>query len=180
VKGSQRIPTGPLVLVVDDYADNRELMCEVLAHEGFRVIEAKTGLEAVDRAVELRPAVVLMDLALPGIDGWEATRRLRADERTAGCRVIAVTAHAHANAADRAREVGCRETITKPFAPDELVATVRRVLVEPAAEKAPAAQDEAPRPTTKGRKRAEKTEGAGATPPKTRARRPGDRPAGRG
>ena len=72
----------PLVLVVDDFQDNREMYCEYLAFAGFRVIEAANGQEAVDQAFEKLPDVIIMDLSLPVMDGWEATRLLKRDERT--------------------------------------------------------------------------------------------------
>ena len=70
----------PLILVVDDYQDAREMYAEYLQFSGFRVAEARNGNEAVDQAFALKPDLILMDLSLPGMDGWEATRRLKADE----------------------------------------------------------------------------------------------------
>ena len=72
----------PLVLVVDDYQDAREMYAEYLNFSGFRVTEASTGDEAVEKAFAQRPDVILMDLSLPGMDGWAATRQLKNDERT--------------------------------------------------------------------------------------------------
>jgi CheY-like chemotaxis protein len=83
-------PTGPLVLVVDDYQDAREMYAEYLQQSGFRTAEARTGVEAVAKARELKPACVLMDLSLPGIDGWEATRQLKADPNTRHIPVVAM------------------------------------------------------------------------------------------
>ena len=74
----------PLVLVVDDFQDNREMYCEYLEFAGFRVIEAANGQEAVDQAFEKLPDVIIMDLSLPVMDGWEATRLLKGDARTSG------------------------------------------------------------------------------------------------
>jgi two-component system cell cycle response regulator DivK len=122
--------TSPRVLVVDDYSDNRELMCELLQTLGLRVLDARSGPEAIDRARTFRPHVVLMDLALPGVDGWEATRQLLSDPRTHRARIIAVTAHAEQEALDRAREAGCVATVIKPFDADELLAEVRRQIVD--------------------------------------------------
>ena len=73
--------SGALVLVVDDYEDAREMYAEYLAYSGFRVAEARTGVEALEKAFELLPDLILMDLSLPVMDGWEATRRLKADAR---------------------------------------------------------------------------------------------------
>lgn len=118
----------PLVLVVDDYQDAREMYAEYLTFSGFRVAEATSGLEAVQKAFALEPDVVLMDLSLPGLDGWAATRRLKTDRRTRHIPVVALTGHALAGASDGAREAGCDAFVTKPCLPDELVAEIRRVL----------------------------------------------------
>src|SRR6185295_717425 len=118
----------PLVLVVDDVDHGREIFAEYLEFRGFRVATAADGLEALEKAFELLPDVILMDLSLPGIDGWEATRRLKQDERTRDIPVIALTAHALASAHDKAREVGCNAVVTKPCLPQELEQEVRRQL----------------------------------------------------
>jgi two-component system, cell cycle response regulator DivK len=118
----------PLVLVVDDYQDAREMYAEYLAYSGFRVAEASNGLEALEKAFELRPDVILMDLSLPGMDGWAATRRLKTDERTRQIPVVALTGHALAGASESARQAGCDAFVTKPCLPDELVVQVRRML----------------------------------------------------
>jgi CheY-like chemotaxis protein len=118
----------PLVLVVDDVAHGREIFAEYLEFRGFRVATAADGLEALDKAFELLPDVILMDLSLPGLDGWEATRRLKQDDRTRTIPIIALTAHALAAAHDRAKEVGCDAVVTKPCIPRDLEAEVRRQL----------------------------------------------------
>ncbi|HSK78666.1 MAG TPA: response regulator [Thermoanaerobaculia bacterium] len=118
----------PLVLVVDDVAHGREIFAEYLEFRGFRVATAADGQEAMDRAFELRPDVILMDLSLPRVDGWEATRRLKQDERTAAIPIIALTAHALAAAHDKAKEVGCDAVVTKPCLPRDLEQEVRRQL----------------------------------------------------
>jgi CheY-like chemotaxis protein len=118
----------PLVLVVDDVAHGREIFAEYLEFRGFRVATAEDGLDAMEKAFALLPDVILMDLSLPGIDGWEATRRLKQDDRTRGIPVIALTAHALASAHDRAKEVGCDAVVTKPCIPRDLEAEVRRQL----------------------------------------------------
>ncbi len=120
----------PLVLVVDDYQDAREMYVEYLAFSGFRVAEAQNGLEALEKAFDLRPDIILMDLSLPGMDGWEATRRLKADERTKGIPIVALTGHALAGHSEGARQAGCDSFVTKPCLPDALVVEVRRVLDE--------------------------------------------------
>lgn len=118
----------PLVLVVDDFAAGRELCAEYLLFRGYEVATAADGAEALERAFALRPDAILMDLSLPAIDGWEATRRLRADRRTRGIKIIALTAHALETERDRALAAGCDEVVTKPIVPKELERVVRRQL----------------------------------------------------
>jgi two-component system cell cycle response regulator DivK len=124
----------PLILVVDDYQDAREMYAEYLQFSGFRVAEARNGNEAVDQAFALKPDLILMDLSLPGMDGWEATRRLKADDETRHIPIVALTGHALAGASEGARKAGCDSFVTKPCLPDELVVEVRRMLgtVKPA------------------------------------------------
>jgi len=121
-------PDAPLILVVDDYKDAREMYAEYLQFSGFRVAEARNGNEAVAQAFSLRPDLILMDLSLPGMDGWEATRVLKADERTKHIPVVALTGHALAGASEGARRAGCDSFVTKPCLPDDLVVEVRRML----------------------------------------------------
>jgi two-component system, cell cycle response regulator DivK len=127
----------PLVLVVDDYQDAREMYAEYLSFSGFRVAEAANGLEALEKAFELRPDVILMDLSLPGLDGWAATRQLKTDDRTRDIPVVALTGHALAGASDGARQAGCDAFVTKPCLPDELVLEVKRVLERSQPEQTP-------------------------------------------
>lgn len=119
---------GPLILVVDDYQDAREMYAEYLQFSGFRVAEARNGLEAVEQACALMPDLILMDLSLPGMDGWEATRRLKADDATRHIPIIAVTGHVLADASEDARNAGWDAFVAKPCLPDDLVAEVRRML----------------------------------------------------
>jgi two-component system, cell cycle response regulator DivK len=125
---SARTSGGPMVLVVDDYEDAREMYAEYLQYSGFRVAEARTGAEALDKAFELLPDLILMDLSLPVMDGWEATRRLKADARTKAIPVVALTGHALAGHSEGARQAGCDAFVTKPCLPDALVLEVKRVL----------------------------------------------------
>ena len=118
----------PLVLIVDDVDHGREICSEYLEFRGFRVATAADGQEALDKAFELLPDVILMDLSLPKIDGWEATRRLKRDERTRSIPVVALTAHALASAHEKAREAGCDAVVTKPCLPKDLETEVRRQL----------------------------------------------------
>ena len=118
----------PLVLVVEDYQDAREMYAAYLQFSGFQVAEATNGVEAVDKSIELMPDIILMDLALPKMDGWEATRRLKMDERTRHIPVVALTGHALAGHAEGARQAGCDSFVTKPCLPDALVAEIHRML----------------------------------------------------
>jgi two-component system, cell cycle response regulator DivK len=118
----------PLILVVDDYQDAREMYAEYLQFSGIRVAEAKNGNEAVEQAFALKPDLILMDLSLPGMDGWEATRRLKADDATKHIPIVALTGHALAGASEGARKAGCDSFVTKPCLPDDLVVEVRRML----------------------------------------------------
>jgi two-component system cell cycle response regulator DivK len=92
------------------------------------VVQAENGREALDRAFERLPDLVLMDLSLPELDGWEATRRLKGDPRTAHIPVVALTGHVLADHSREARDAGCDAFLTKPCMPEVLVAEVRRVL----------------------------------------------------
>jgi CheY-like chemotaxis protein len=118
----------PLVLVVDDFADNREMYSEYLSFSGYDVIEARNGKEAIDAAQSRMPDIIIMDLSLPVMDGWEATRRLKADERTKKIPVVALTGHALAGHSKGAREAGCDSFLAKPCLPDQLVAEIKRML----------------------------------------------------
>ena len=118
----------PLILVVDDYQDAREMYAEYLEFSGFRVAEAKNGEEALDKAFSLTPDVILMDLSLPVMDGWEATRRLKADERTRHIPVVALTGHTLTGHSNGAKEAGCDAFVTKPCLPDALVQEVKKQL----------------------------------------------------
>jgi CheY-like chemotaxis protein len=128
MSAAQRIREHPLVLVVEDYQDAREMYTAYLQFSGFDVAEAGNGLEAIEKAQELLPDIVLMDLALPRMDGWEATRRLKSDARTRHIPIVALTGHALAGYAEGAREAGCDAFVTKPCLPDALVAEIKRLL----------------------------------------------------
>ena len=125
----------PCVLLVDDYPDAREMYSEYLAFSGFDVIEAANGIEALQRAADERPDIILMDLSLPVMDGWEATRRLKADARTSSIPVVALTGHALAGISEGAKQAGCDAFVTKPCLPEDLVKEIRKVLDEPTGKK---------------------------------------------
>jgi len=121
-------PEEALVLVVEDYQDAREMYSAYLQFSGYRVAEATNGAEAIEKAIQLMPDIILMDLALPKVDGWEATKRLKSDPRTKHIPIVALTGHALAGFAEGAREAGCDAFVTKPCLPDALVAEIRRML----------------------------------------------------
>jgi CheY-like chemotaxis protein len=114
----------PFVLLVEDFEDAREMYRDYLEFSGFRVETARDGHEAIEKARALRPHLILMDLSLPGIDGWEATRILKGDPTTADLIIVALSAHALAAEGDRARAAGCDGFIAKPCLPTELVAEI--------------------------------------------------------
>jgi CheY-like chemotaxis protein len=119
-------PAGaPLVLVVDDHEDNRDVAVQALGLAGFRVDTAADGAECLHKAARLRPVVIVMDLEMPHMDGWEATAALKASPELREICVIVVSAHAMA--ADRARavEAGCDAFLVKPVNPVILVAAVK-------------------------------------------------------
>jgi CheY-like chemotaxis protein len=105
----------PSVLVVDDSSDGREMLVEYLVFRQFHVTEARNGAEALEVARRDQPTIILMDLSMPGVDGWEATRRLKADPLTQSAVIVAVTAHAFPREQDAARAAGCDVVIAKPF-----------------------------------------------------------------
>ena len=118
----------PVVLIAEDQQDLRQLYAEHLTMSGFDVIEAGNGAEAIDLIASLMPDVVLMDLSMPIVDGWEATKRLRADTRTAHIPVVALTAHDESGELERATSAGVNWFVPKPCPPDALITEVRRIL----------------------------------------------------
>jgi CheY-like chemotaxis protein len=124
----EKKPRKVRVLVVDDYPDAREMYMEYLEFSGFEVVAAGNGAEALKRAADSAPDIILMDLSLPVMDGWEATRRLKADRRTASIPVVALTGHALAGISQGAKDAGCDAFVTKPCLPEDLVKEIRKVL----------------------------------------------------
>jgi CheY-like chemotaxis protein len=114
-------PARPFILLVEDFDDAREMYRDYLEFSGFRVETARDGHEAIEKARLLRPHLILMDLSLPGIDGWEATRILKSDPATAQLIIVALSAHAMAPEGDRARAAGVDGFIAKPCLPMDLV-----------------------------------------------------------
>lgn len=118
----------PLILVVDDFEDGREMYASYLKFSGYGVDEAADGYEALEKAFALLPDIILMDLSLPGIDGWQATRELKKDERTANIPIVALTGHALEAHSRSAKEAGCDAFIVKPCMPMDLLNEIRRIL----------------------------------------------------
>jgi CheY-like chemotaxis protein len=121
---------GRTILLVEDNEDNRVVYRTMLTHFGYEVLEAGDGAEAIRRAREDRPDVILMDISIPVIDGWEATRTLKADPATSGIPVIALTAHAMDADRARATEIGFDVFLAKPVEPRRVVSEVRKLLGE--------------------------------------------------
>jgi two-component system cell cycle response regulator DivK len=117
-----------LALVVDDDLDTREMYGTYLTTRGFRVLMAANGVEAIEIAERERPDVIVMDLMMPHLDGWEASRRLKADGRTRRIPIIACTGVGIGSSAERALDAGCDGYLTKPCLPEHLLAEIRRVL----------------------------------------------------
>jgi two-component system, cell cycle response regulator DivK len=116
------------ILVAEDDADNRRIVVKVLTVEGHETLEAADGRATVDIARRERPDLILMDLAMPGMDGWEAARRLKADPETADIPIIALTAFAMRGDEERAREAGCDAYLSKPCRPQTIRDVVRQFL----------------------------------------------------
>ena len=116
------------ILLVEDNDDNRVVYRTMLAHFGFRVVEATDGHEALRLVRDDRPDLILMDISIPVMDGWETTRTLKADPDTASIPVIAVTAHALESDRARAEQFGFNLFLTKPVEPRRVVTEVRRLL----------------------------------------------------
>ncbi len=119
--------TNKTILLVEDNPHNRKIFSGMLAHAGFTVLEAEDGHEALNLA-ELSPDLILMDLSIPGIDGWEVTKSLKSAPKTKAIPIIALTAHAMRGDEERARAAGCDHYLAKPVSPKKVVEEVRRLL----------------------------------------------------
>ncbi|HVM27229.1 MAG TPA: response regulator [Mycobacteriales bacterium] len=122
------------VLVVDDDDVIRQLITVNLELEGFEVATAVDGQDCLDKVVDFDPVVVTLDIMMPRLDGWEAASRLRGDERTAGVKVVLLSARAQEADLQRGDRIGVDAYLTKPFDPDELIETVRRLAGLPPSE----------------------------------------------
>jgi two-component system cell cycle response regulator DivK len=114
--------------VVEDQDDNRQILRDLLGSAGFDLIEAESGEDALAALGRRRPDLILMDIQLPVMDGYEATRRIRADPEFAAIPIIAVTSYALAGDEAKALAAGCNAYVTKPFSPRALLAKVREYL----------------------------------------------------
>jgi CheY-like chemotaxis protein len=119
-------PADQKLLLVEDNEDNRIIYSTVLRHIGYTVIEALDGVQAIALARSELPDLILMDISIPEVDGWEATRILRADPATRDIPIIALTAHALADDRERATAVGFTSYLAKPVEPRAVAAEVRR------------------------------------------------------
>ena len=129
----------PLILLIEDHEDNRNIYRTILEHSGFRVLVAVDGREGIRLAQEGCPALILMDISIPHVDGWEATRILKADPATATIPIIALTAHALPEDRERAQAVGCDGYLAKPVEPRRVIEEVRKFLKDDSRETAGAA-----------------------------------------
>jgi CheY-like chemotaxis protein len=118
----------PLILLAEDFEDARDLYRDYLEFSGFSVEVAANGREAINRALMLKPDLILMDASMPVLDGWQATRVLKANPATKHIPVLALTAHAFEDARQEAQSSGCDDFVTKPCMPDDLVVRVREML----------------------------------------------------
>ncbi len=116
------------ILVVEDQEDNRQILRDLLTSADFEVIEAEDDQAGLVAAADHRPDLILMDMQLPILDGYEATRRLKADTALHAIPVIAVTSYASSSDADKARAAGCDAFVSKPFSPRQLLAKIRECL----------------------------------------------------
>ncbi len=121
------------ILLVEDNEMNRDMLSRRLIRNGYEVVIAVDGQQGVDMALSERPDLILMDMSLPVIDGWEATRRIKANDTTRGIPVVALTAHAMAGDREKAMEVGCEDYDTKPIEITRLLGKISALLASGAA-----------------------------------------------
>ena len=116
------------ILLVEDNEMNRDMLSRRLERKGYQVLIAVDGQQAIDLAAAEKPDLILMDMSLPVVDGWEATRRLKADAQTKPIPIIALTAHAMAEDERKAREAGCDDYDTKPVELPRLLTKIEALL----------------------------------------------------
>ena len=118
----------PKILLVEDNEMNRDMLSRRLARRGYEVLVAVDGEAGVEMATREAPALILMDMSLPGLDGWEATRRIKASPATQAIRVIALTAHAMSGDREKALAAGCDDFDTKPVDFERLLTKIQALL----------------------------------------------------
>jgi two-component system cell cycle response regulator DivK len=116
------------ILVVEDQEDNRQILRDLLGSVDLEMVEAENGQEALTAVAEHKPDLILMDIQLPIMDGYEATRRIKADPATKNIPIIVVTSYALSGDEGKAREAGCDAYVTKPYSPRQLLAKIREYL----------------------------------------------------
>jgi len=116
------------ILVVEDQPDNRQIIRDMLADTGYEIAEAENGEEALAAIAKARPDLILMDIQLPIMDGYAATRRIKTDPALKSIPIIAVTSYALSGEEKKAREAGCDDYVPKPYSPRQLLAKIRQYL----------------------------------------------------
>lgn len=116
------------ILVVEDQEDNRRILRDLLGAQGIDMVEAHDGESAHPLASAERPDLILMDIQLPGLDGYEATRRIKADPALSAIPIIVVTSYALSGDEEKARSAGCDDYVAKPYSPRQLLAKIRKYL----------------------------------------------------
>jgi two-component system cell cycle response regulator DivK len=116
------------ILVVEDQEDNRQILRDLLGNTGYQMFEAENGEDAVTMAAAEKPDLILMDIQLPLVDGYEATRRIKANPALSAIPIIAITSYALSGDEDKARAAGCDDYVTKPYSPRKLLAKIREYL----------------------------------------------------
>ncbi len=116
------------ILVVEDQEDNRQIIRDMLSTSDYQITEAENGEEALAAVAKQRPDLILMEIQLPSMDGYEATRRLRTNHALSSTPIIAVTSYAPIGEEQKAREAGCNDFVPTPYSPRQLLAKIRQYL----------------------------------------------------
>jgi two-component system cell cycle response regulator DivK len=116
------------ILVVEDQEDNRQIIRDMLSATDYEITEAENGEEALAAVAKQRPDLILMDIQMPIMDGYEATRRIKADPALRAIPIIAITSYALSGDEQKAREAGCDDYVPKPYSPRQLLAKIRQYL----------------------------------------------------
>jgi two-component system cell cycle response regulator DivK len=119
------------ILVVEDQEDNRRILRDLLGAAGYEISEAHDGAQALPAALTSRPDLILMDIQLPLVDGYEATRRIKADPALKSIPIIVVTSYALSGDEEKSRAAGCDDYVPKPYSPRQLLAKIRNFLPDP-------------------------------------------------